>query len=295
MISKIIMFWCIVLGMAGAAHAQSNPMVLATTPALAVLGQELAPNGVTVLYPGPDNENAADWAPDTATLRRYQQADLVLLVGANYAGWVATTALPRARMIDTSTPFTDRFISRDPDESDHQHGPSGPANHHTEIANTFWLDMILAQEEAKAIATAFVALWPEQSSVISNNLANLDTDLQKIHTDLIEEFAHFSGTTILASHPVYQYLERSLGLDIHSFHWEPHLHPSAKEWEEFDEVKDASRAEVMIWEKNPLPETLESLASRNIEVIVISPSFPSVLEQPLRERLGFPTHMSLND
>lgn len=274
--------------LAGQVSAQENDLVLSVTPALAVLGQEIAPNGITVKYPGPPDENASDWLPDDAMLRRYQRAELVLLVGAGYAGWVETTALPRARMINTSAGFEDRFIKQALDIPDHQHGPKGSANHHSANANHFWFDLALARRQAGAIADSFSALWPAQANEIAANLTNLETQLTRIETDLVEEFSRLGDVSFLASHPVYQYLERAFGLDLYNFHWEPDRHPTPDEWVEFDSALVADRKYIMIWEADPLPETRDELERRGVGLIVISPSQPNHHLGPLRIRLGFP-------
>lgn len=276
--------------MSGTALAQTaGPgKVLTVTPALAVLGQEIAPDGAIVTYPGPSDENASDWEPETEVLRLFQQADLVLLVGADYAGWVATTALPRARVIDTSAGFVDQYIDQSSDSPGHQHGPAGTTDHHAAYANHFWLDLSLAQIQARRIAAAFADLWPEQSEQIAAKMAGLDQQLTRLQADLKLEFEALAGVNLLASHPVYQYMDRAHGLGLRSFHWEPDRHPETNDWAEFDAARAPGRPSLMIWEADPLPETRAELKRRGVEIVIISPSQPDHQTGTLRSRLGFP-------
>ncbi|WP_425046019.1 metal ABC transporter substrate-binding protein [Primorskyibacter sp. S87] len=290
---KLLMVLTFLLSaVAGGLAAQGRMDVLTVTPALAVLGQEIAPDGVSVSYPGPADENASDWEPGDDVLRLYQQADLVLLVGADYAGWVEKTALPRARLVETSAAFPERFISQASDVSDHQHGPTGAANHHTAFANHFWLDPGIARLQARAIADSFTALWPERADEIAVNLAELDRSLAEIGAGIGRELASLGGVNMLASHPVYQYLDEAFGLDLHNFHWEPDQHPKPEDWAEFDDKLAADQPNVMIWEADPLPETRSELSKRNVGIVVISPSPPEYSKGSLRARLGFPERIA---
>ena len=63
-----------------------------------------------VEYPGPPGGDPAFWMPDAATIARYQEADLILLNGAGYAGWVSRATLPPGKLVDTSQTFSDRLI-----------------------------------------------------------------------------------------------------------------------------------------------------------------------------------------
>ncbi|SHI70276.1 zinc transport system substrate-binding protein [Shimia gijangensis] len=274
--------------------AEDKRTVLTVTPALSALAQEIATADMTISYPGPADENAADWTPGDAELRQYQQADLILLVGAGYSPWTATAALPRARMIDTSQGFADLYIGRETDVVAHQHGPSGDANHHSEYANTFWLNPKLAQRQAREISRAFSALWPELAEEFQKNLGATIETLEALNAALTAEFTTLENVQLFASHPVYQYMDQAYGLGLHSFHWEPDQHPDSGQWKEFDAQLDPNRRTVMIWEEEPMLETLKELQNRDVSIIVVSPSFtPSFADASLREKLGFPKAVGL--
>jgi zinc transport system substrate-binding protein len=81
----------------------------------------------------------------------------------------------------------------------------------------------------------------------------------------------FKDVIILASHPVYQYLSSDYGLNIESFHWEPDEMPDALMWEDFDNRQSKFKANIMLWEDEPLPEVKQELLKRGIKLVVFNP------------------------
>ena len=77
---------------------------------LAYFAERIGGDRVRVSFPAPAEVDPAFWRPNADTIRRYQQADLVLLNGAGYARWVAHVSLPRRRSVDTSRAFRERWI-----------------------------------------------------------------------------------------------------------------------------------------------------------------------------------------
>ncbi len=82
-------------------------------------------------------------------------------------------------------------------------------------------------------------------------------------------FCLLSLLCVLASHPVYQYLERRYGLDLTSFHWEPDLTPPPEEWAALDALLGQRAATVMLWEGEPTQETRAELQSRGLRVVAL--------------------------
>ena len=78
---------------------------------LKYFAERIAGDQATVVFPAPSEGDPAYWMPDAKTITKYQQADLILLNGANCAKWVKKVSLPRSKMIDTSAKFKDRYIT----------------------------------------------------------------------------------------------------------------------------------------------------------------------------------------
>ena len=64
------------------------PRVYTVNYPLAYFAERIAGGSVKVVFPVPPDVDPAIWSPDAETIADYQQADLVLLNGAGYAGWL---------------------------------------------------------------------------------------------------------------------------------------------------------------------------------------------------------------
>jgi zinc transport system substrate-binding protein len=220
---------------------------------------------VQALYPGPADTDPAYWKPDVNTVVLYQQADLILLNAAGYAGWTKQVSLPLAKQVDTSVAFTELLLPIT-DKVDHTHGPTGE-HVHDNLAFTVWLDPELAKLQATAIHDALVSLLPEQKTILGANLIALADSLWQLDEELARTFKFRNRQQIIYSHPVYQYLNRRYELNGISVHWEPDEMPSDKD---FAKLKNMSGA-LMIWEADPLPETEAKLTSMGIAIVVFDP------------------------
>lgn len=239
---------------------------------LQYFAETIAGDDLTVVFPVPADIDPAYWEPTVDDLLAFQAVDLVLLNGAGYASWLKDASLPRSRLIDTSKAYKDRLIASE-DSTIHSHGPEGEHSHGGNYAFTTWLDISLAREQANSIKAAFVRRWPELKDSFEARHQELDADLEALENRLAEAFAPMKGSHVFASHPVYQYLTRAQGLAATSFHWEPDVTPSEKDWAEFDQKLAEVPAEVMIWEDGPTEDTRRELTSRNIQILIVPPLF----------------------
>jgi zinc transport system substrate-binding protein len=237
---------------------------------LAWMTESLAGSLAEVHFPAPADVDPAYWAPDVDVVLQYQQADLVLLNGANYASWLAGVSLPDGSLRDTSEGYRDRLIPVDSGPV-HSHGPAGEHSH-GELAFTTWLDMELAQLQLQAVAVALAEVLPDESvpdlaareKEMIRLLADLDNDLAALGAAL-------AGAPILYSHPVYQYLDRRYRLNGKAVHWEPGEMPDEDQWRELESLLDEHPARLMLWEGEPLPAVTARLGSLGVNVAVFSP------------------------
>ena len=72
---------------------------------------------------------------------------------------------------------------------------------------------------------------------------------------------------IIYSHPVYQYLDRRYELNGMSVHWEPDEMPTNEEFNRLNNMNGA----LMIWEAEPVYETVERLDAMGINSVVFNP------------------------
>lgn len=239
--------------------------VLTVNYPLQYFAERIGGEFVQALYPGPADADPAYWKPVVDIVVDYQQANLILLNGAGYAGWTKQVSLPLAKQVDTSTAFTELLLPVT-DNVAHTHGPTGE-HVHDNMAFTVWLDPEMAKLQATAIHDALVPLLPEQKNILDANLIGLADTLWQLDEEFSRTFKFRNRQQIIYSHPVYQYLDRRYELNGISVHWEPDEMPSGTE---FAKLKNMSGA-LMIWEADPLPKTEAKLASMGITIVVFDP------------------------
>jgi zinc transport system substrate-binding protein len=224
---------------------------------------------VKVTFPAPADGDPAYWSPGPEVVAAYQQADLILLNGADYAKWISKASMPSSKMIDTSGSFSDRLIKlKDP--TTHSHGPAGE-HAHGGLAFTTWLDPTLAVEQARAVKDALSAKLPGRKIAFASRFAELEKELLEIDKQLKDIISKDSQRPIVFSHPVYQYFARRYGLNIKSVHWEPDEMPNAAMWDEFRQLLAGHPARWMIWEGEPTPDTVAGLKQLGIGCAVFDP------------------------
>jgi zinc transport system substrate-binding protein len=260
------------------ANPEAQPEAVATPSRLSVytvnnplayFAERIGGDRLEVSFPAPPGVDPAHWSPDAETVAAYQNADLVLLNGADYAKWVARVSLPSSKLVDTSAAFADRYLPLE-DQVVHTHGPTGEHSH-SGWASTTWLDPALALAQGEAIRAALVAADPEGEAAYAAGLEALQIDLESLDRELGQVTQQLTGRPMIFSHPVYQYFASRYGLSARSLSWEPDELPDEKAWAELDALLREHGADLMLWEAEPLPEITQRLASRGISVVVYFP------------------------
>jgi len=249
----------------------SRPVVFTGSYALAYFAERIGGSDLEVIFAVPPEEDPEQWVPDDATIGALQQADLILLNGADYENWPGKILLPDGLAVDASAGFAGELLEVE-DAVTHQHGPHG-VHSHSGTASIVWLDPQLAAQQTLAVEQALVRLRPDLSETLAARAESLRGDLQELDVAWREALAPLREETLLASHPVYHYLASRYGLDLPSVHWEPTETPTAREWQRLDRRLRQRPVTWMIWEDEPTAETAAELASRDIGVIVIDPAF----------------------
>ncbi len=254
----------------GAPTSTATPTVYVVNYPLQYFAERIGGDRVEVRFPAPRDVDPAEWSPDDETILRYQQADLILLNGADYARWVRHSSLPAERTVDTSRHFHDRLLEV-PDAVAHSHGPDGHTHSHAGTAFTTWLDPLLAIEHAREVKGALDRLVPGHTEEFEERFQSLASDLRALDDRLADAVAAHPDQPLLASHPVYHYLEARYSLNLESLHWEPDEMPSTAEWEALDAILEEHPARWILWEDEPLAEIVERLNERNVSSIVFNP------------------------
>jgi zinc transport system substrate-binding protein len=247
--------------------AHLKPVVAVVNFPLYTFASQIGADKVEVFFPQIDGDPAY-WQPDEASIEKFQNADLILLNGADYAKWIEKVSLPAATQVNTAKAFSDQLIEIKGEV--HSHGPEGEHSH-TGYAFTTWLDLKNAVKHAGAVNEALVELIPEEKETFNANFNDVKEQLIQLDGQLSDIFGSKENLQLFASHPVYQYLGKGYGVQFISYHWEPDQMPSDTDWEEFEHELDHHSAKAMLWEDEPLDEIRLKLKELGVKVIVFNP------------------------
>ncbi len=170
--------------------------------------EQIGGTAVKVISPLPDDADPAKWDPNPAAVQRFQEADLIVLNGAGYEGWVSKVTLPRQRLVRTAAALEEDLI-RYENAVTHAHGPKGEHTHKGVDGHT-WLAPTNAKKQAKAIRDALIERRPELEETFRVNFDSLAKELDKLDKKL----RSLSDVRLVASHPAYNYLAREYGWQL---------------------------------------------------------------------------------
>ncbi len=256
------------------AQAAPSQIVVSNLPLL-VFAKVAVGDAATVVLPVPEGIDPPFWKPSAEDVIRLQSAVLVLVNGATYERWLPSVTLPMSRVVDTSAGFATQLLENVEDVT-HSHGPAGEHSHKG-TAFTTWMDFALAAKQANAVAEAIATKVPAiakdsaAAAAVRERGRRLADQLQALATRTQAAGKALAQRPVLGSHPVYQYLARSAGLNMKSVHWEPDAEPTPEQWKELESIRATHPATVMFWESAPLPNVVQELSSRGIASIVIEP------------------------
>ena len=270
-IRLFLLFLFFIFGLPLQSMAEEKLAIYTVNYPLTYFAERVGGDLVDVVFPAPPNVDPAFWMPNTAVIKEYQKADLIILNGAGYEKWTKKVSLPMLRVVDTSKAFKDKLIHIETNVT-HSHGPSGDHSHGG-TAFTTWLDFSLAVQQAEAIYKAFSRKLPANTTDFSKNFESLKKDLLKLDEQMTVMSTNKPDLSLFASHPIYQYMSRRYNLNLKMVMWEPDADPGESEWKHLQELVNAHPAGWMIWEGDPLPESVKRLQGMNIKSQVFTPCF----------------------
>ncbi len=245
-----------------------KPIVAVVNYPLYYFVSEIGEDKVQVYFPSISGDPAY-WKPDARQILNFQKADLIIANGAGFEKWMEKVSLPSSKVVNTSMDFKDLWIEIEEGVA-HSHGPEGE-HVHKGIAFTTWVNFDFANQQASAVHEALCKLLPDNKQTFDDNFRRLSIALKNLDERMQLVGSKLDGTIIIASHPVYQYLEQRYHLNIHSLHWEPSKLPGEADWQELKNIVEKDGAKMMIWEGEPLESTREKLHQLGLEVVVFDP------------------------
>jgi zinc/manganese transport system substrate-binding protein len=191
------------------------PRVVASFSILADMARELAPTGVQVTsLVGPDAD-AHVYEPTPADGKRLAQADLVLINGLGFEGWIE-------RMVKVSGyrgPIT--VASR---------GITPRAGGHHDVDPHAWQDLALARRYAQNIGAALTQRWPQQRDEITRRSADYVARLDSLDAQVRSWLGAVprAQRRVITSHDAFGYFGAAYGVDFLAPQgWSTHSEPSA--------------------------------------------------------------------
>jgi zinc/manganese transport system substrate-binding protein len=196
------------------AQAQA-PRIVASFSILADMAQQLAPAGVQVTaLVGPDSD-AHVYEPSPADGRRLAQADLVLVNGLGFEGWIE-------RMVKVSGYRGPVAVASQGIE------PRRGGQHDTDPHA--WQDLALGRRYAANIGAALAQRWPERRDEIGRRTADYTARIDQLDATVRALLGAVprAQRRVITSHDAFGYFGAAYGVDFLAPQgWNTHSEPSA--------------------------------------------------------------------
>lgn len=259
--------------------ATERPLVIAVNYPLQYFAQRLLLTEADVMLPVPEDADPSFWRPTIADISTIQSADLIMLNGAGFASWVDRVSLPRSKLVNTSAAIKDQFIVTQ--SITHSHGDGGEHSHEG-LASYVWLDPSLAIAQAKVIANTAKKKGLGSASDIDERLSDLIADMENVDEKANIALGNSQNTSLIATHPRYQYFARRYGLSIRSLEWEAGETPTDSQLQEMATLAAGTGAQILIWEAAPPDDAIAKVADLGLQSVV----FPPMAHKP--DQVDFP-------
>jgi zinc/manganese transport system substrate-binding protein len=191
------------------------PRAVASFSILADMAQEVAPAGVQVTaLVGPDAD-AHVFEPSPADGRRLAQADLVLVNGLGFEGWID-------RMVKVSGYRGPVVVA--------SRGIQPRSGGHHGIDPHAWQDLALARRYVGNLAEAFAQRWPERRDEIAQRRADYEARITRLDAQVREWLGAVprAQRRVITSHDAFGYFGAAYGVDFLAPQgWSTHSEPSA--------------------------------------------------------------------
>ncbi len=243
--------------------------VFTTTYPLHYFASRIGGDRINVQFPAPEGTDPGTWSPSPETILAYQEADLILLNGAEYEGWTATASLPAGSMIDTSAELDDQLIVLD-DALTHSHGSEGEHTHERTAAVT-WLDLKLAARQAAAVRDALVRQDSAGATAYTEGFEALARDLRALDARLESVAAAASGRTLVGAVPGFEYLARGYGLSLEGAAFDPADPWGDDFWHEVEHALDHGAEPTLLLPVPADDAILGRLEEMDLEAILFDP------------------------
>ena len=133
------------------------------------------------------------------------------------------------------------------------------------------MDLSLAIQQAEALKKALVKQRPQDRAFFENNFEELADALSVLDSAFKKPTGDGYPRRPVYSHPVYTYFQKAYGLTGPSLDWEPNPPLTHDMLHEVDHLKRAEGINAIVWERPPLEASIDQLAEKGIQSVVIQP------------------------
>lgn len=194
----------------------ARPQLVCSFSILADMAQELAPAGIQVTALVGANADAHVYQPSPADAKRLGQADLVVVNGLAFEGWIER--MIKAAGYRGTVVVASQGIQ--PRSGGHRHGADPHA----------WQDLALARRYVQNLEAAFAARWPEQRDEITRRGADYLARIDALDRQVREWLSAVprARRRVITSHDAFGYFGAAYGVDFLAAQgWSTHSEPSA--------------------------------------------------------------------
>jgi zinc transport system substrate-binding protein len=208
-----------------------------------------------VLETCPVGEDEPEYIPETDTLVKMINSDLIVLNGASFENWLKTVSIPEPKLLDSSAIYKDEWVEYQ--GVVHSHG--GQADHsHTGYNGHTWTAPAYFQKQCTSVYEKIkTLLTPEEQQQ-----RNLDSRYQELMNKLTalnaagqKVFTPVKGMTLAASHPTYDYLGLSYGFTVFNIDLPPDAETIDKTIQQtldtLKQQKEENGVSILFWEEEP--------------------------------------------
>jgi zinc/manganese transport system substrate-binding protein len=191
------------------------PRIVASFSILADMARELAPAGVQVTALVGSDADAHVYEPSPADGRRLAQADLVLINGLGYEGWIA-------RMVKVSGYRGTVAVA--------SQGIQPRTGGHHDVDPHAWQDLALARRYVHNISAALAQRWPSHREEIAKRDADYVARIDSLDRQVREWLGAVprAQRRVITSHDAFGYFAAAYGVDFLAPQgWNTHSEPSA--------------------------------------------------------------------
>ncbi|QDU67591.1 metal ABC transporter substrate-binding protein [Engelhardtia mirabilis] len=258
-------------GGTGTAEAIEPDQVVRTTAyPVHFLTERVAGPEIEVELVLPAGADPIFWQPPREVLAALQGSRLIVTNGADFERWMRSASLPSTRVVRSADGFADRHLQFE--GATHSHGPTGEHSHTGTDGHT-WMDPRNAEDQALAIAAALADAYPDQAEQIQGRMVALRADLRALDRRLTQMLPALAQVRLIASHPAYDYIAARYGLEIVNLDLDPAEPLGLADFASIEAATDAGRVNVLLWESEPLAETVTELDERlGVRSVVFSPA-----------------------